>query len=134
MAWSTTKDAFHMLTGITHAGGALNGAKGIRQSKQVVRNIINSDGEKGPTGRPVQSVDATAVARFLDLNSIVDEDTAAGNLVASFTKANGNSGSITQNSMLGGSWDFDGENADGGMAVQQIFEVEGSTLTITISQ
>ena len=134
MAYTSELQAFHMLTSVTHSGTQIKGAKGVRLSKHVTRNVISADGNKGPTGRPVQAIDATAVVRYLDLSGLVSETTAAGNLVSNFTKADGNTGSVTLNTMLGGSWDFDGENPEGGMAVQQIFEVLGATVTIGVSQ
>ena len=134
MSYSTEVAAFHLLTGVTFGGTALKGARGVRHSKHVTRNPIRADGNKGPTARPVQEIDATTVVRFLDTNGIVAETTAAGSLIATYSRADGTSGTITIANMLASGWDFDGENPEGGMAVQQMFEVMGATLTITCSQ
>lgn len=134
MSYTTEADAFHMLNSVAHGGTTIKGAKGIRQTKDVRRNVIKADGNKGPTARPVQDVDASAVVRFLDGNGIVAETTAAGNLVATYAKANGGTGTVTQNSMLASGWDLEAENPEGGFVYQQLFEVVGATVTCTVSQ
>jgi hypothetical protein len=134
MAYTSELNALHILNSVTVGGTQIKGAKGIRQAKDVRRNVIKADGNKGPTARPVQDVDASAVVRFLDGNGVVAESTAAGNLVATYTTAAGASATVTQNNMLASSWDLEAENPEGGFVFQQLFEVQGATLTMTISQ
>jgi hypothetical protein len=134
MSYTTELDALHILNSVTHSGTQIKGAKGVRQAKDVRRNVIKADGNKGPTARPVQDIDASAVVRFLDGNGIVAESTAAGNLVATYGKANGGTATVTQANMLASSWDLEAESPEGGFMFQQLFEAVGATLTMTVSQ
>ncbi|MFH1603271.1 MAG: hypothetical protein ABIH03_05135 [Pseudomonadota bacterium] len=134
MSYTNENDALHILSSVAWGGTTIKGAKGIRQAKDIRRNIIKADGSLGPTARPVQDIDASAVVRFLDGNGIQSESSAAANLVATYKKANGGSATVTQNSMFASSWDIEAESPEGGFMWQQLYEVTGATITISISQ
>lgn len=134
MAYTNEQQAFHLLTSATFGGSTLKGILGIRMSKRVVRNPIRADGSLGPVARPVQQLDAMAVVRMLDGNSVQAHTAAAATLTANMKKCDGTTGSANITYMLPSDVDLEAESGEGGFAMQQLFEVETGTPALSFTQ
>ena len=133
MSWSNEKQTAYLLTAISFLGTTLKGVIGGRFSKLVRRAVMPmADGHIYPIARPVIAIDAIVVARFMDQASAVSETTAAGQVVYSFNKADGQAGSLTVGNFVAGDVEHEFEGREG-FPVQQHGELEGTALTYTPS-
>jgi hypothetical protein len=133
VSYTNEKQAFHRHTSSAFGSTTIKGVKGFRSSFDVRRNGISADGNLGPTSNPAQGLYQSSVLRFLDGNGVQSYSAVAASLVHNMTKADGTTGSITQTTMLAGSWDIEAESPDGGFVFQQNFDVEAATPSTSIS-
>jgi hypothetical protein len=133
MAYGNEQDAAHLLTGCTF-GSALTGLIGCRWSFDVNRVEHRADGNLGPTSRPANTLDLTAVVRTRNGNAIQAYTASAASLVFTFKKGNGNSITITLANMLPGTYDQEGDNDSGAYPFQQVYQCQTASPAVTITQ
>jgi hypothetical protein len=132
-SYASIGDSGARLTGVSFGATALTNPIGCRFSVEIEDDPRRPDGGLFPTQRPVMSVDARAVVRFLDGSAVQSYSASAANIVASFAEADGGSGSYTMGKFVPRSYDREAEPVPGGFPTQQEFRLMDSSLTDTVS-
>lgn len=132
MAWAAEKDSGFRQTAVAHDGTTLAGARNAVFEKIIDDEVIAVEENNTPMSRPVDRIDARSVVRIADLAGKRAESATAGNLVSSFTAADGGSGSITFGPLVPRGFTIAQDRNIGGHYLEQEYRMEGSALTETV--
>ena len=134
MAYTDEANAGFRITEFKHGSTAVAGMVRAVIEKIINREVIKADANNAPVARPIDEIDARVTAEFLDASAGFSETAAAASIVATFSQADGSSsGSVTVGPMRAGSITHTMARNQGGHATQQVFEMEGSTLTYSVT-
>ena len=131
MSFSTEANAGFRITGFTHNATALLARIRCLLEKLVIREAIRADANNTPVSRPVDELDARVSLDFLDNSGAISHTAASANITENYSEAGGSSGSIIMGPMVAGSVTHNHGRKMGGFGVQQVFELEGTSLTYT---
>jgi hypothetical protein len=132
-SYASIGDSGKALTGLAFGAATINNPIGCRFSVSIRDDPRRPDGGLYPTQRPVVEVDAIATLRFLDGSSVQAFSASPANIVASFSEADGGSGSYTMGKFVPRDFDRECEPVPGGFPTQQEYRLQDTSLTDTVS-
>jgi hypothetical protein len=137
MAYTGEANAIARLTKLQFGETELKGPLGVRIITSVRRyQIADASRLVVAISRPVawKGLDQQIIARFLDHGGAIAYSTTGAAFTATFSTAAGGAASIVTGKVVPGTIEDEGEPVDGGFPCQQMFELEDTGITRTVSQ